>query len=1287
MHAPCSPTSGRILQIATANVCTLNVSKYDHTVLSAEGLNALGRAQLLESQFEAHDLDVICIQEGRTVHDQIRSGAIYDMYIAGALDGSYGSQIWIKKSIRAEVIMATAISPRIMTVAARLRGQQPLAIIAAHAPCLMSSPAVRGAFWCELARAASAMRARWPSAAMVVGIDANARVGSIMSPYIGALEVDPENDNGACLRYFLDQLELYAHNTFVKAGHTWTSGHGTTARIDYICTSVMPPAPACVLDTIELATSAREDHRVVASSIVLQKIHDREPPPPAKFSVNLANTHVPWRCRQFEDAMWAFPKDDKAFECIDGHLDFLLDYIKSAAKSAFGPPLKVPRQPWVTPSTWALLSRAAPLRRSMHFVRSLLRTSCLRVFLLAWKWTTQNANLQAPYRETFTAATMDATASARTRDGVRALEAARQEGAQLRRVEAAAHRTLALLHHTVKRLVAADKRAFLDDMALRAASAAEHNDSKTAFKIIRLLGGFQPRRLKSVRLKDGSLAHDAAQAAARWEEHFVELFAGASLPQPALAATEPMNVVPIQRFRPSLTDVASAIARTGTGKAVGPDEVPAELLKAGGCAIAVCVHPLIDRIVVSQRWPWRWKGGRVATLWKKKGDYQVCDNSRGLLVMDHIGKILPDLIKNELAPTIAARLPASQYGGVEGGGTDFPNHTLRLLVEYAKVASLSLFILFVDLSQAFDRVVREVVCGWPQQQQGVSDATSDAERLAYLLSIGVNEAAAQHIVRDIRLHGTVLERWEVDPVVAELIRGLHSMAWFQVDGRPSVVATSTGGRQGCKLGGLIFAICYEQALSMMREALVTAGIAIKFKYSSDLPFWSPADEAASETADPLVEVTFVDDEAIGIIASTPAALDVAIDVIVSSLRTAFAAFNLTINWKPGKSEAMLRYRGRHASKRLDARRSAAGLGIGIDDGNTLHLVSEYKHLGGIIAMSGAISAEAAHRASSAMSAYGPLAGKIFGAESIPTPLKLAFLRSLVLSRLLYNVHTLTMTAVAMTRLNGPYMRALRSIAGVRRFDAACAKSDLEVRRALGAPSIDFVLLRRRIGYYCRIAAGRPLLLWALLQSRPRGQPLPYAAQVQSDLAACYRMSAEMRHELPDPSSDPGAWLAFVSRSPSKACNLIDLCTFVNSMLDNIAHDMPTGIAQFPCELCPPPRPGFSSAKALASHMRARHGARSPIKRFVDDSALCPACGASFCTRIRVIAHLSDARRPACRVAIMIDDTHLVPLSLFQKLEARDKVLRREALQSGHTHPIASGSARCGAGRRIGFVTR
>eukprot|EP00972_Heterocapsa_arctica_P036372 5353628-Heterocapsa_arctica.AAC.1 len=88
--------------MATANVFTLNVSKHDGELLSTEGLTALGRAQLLEKQFEAHGLDIICIQEGRTPDDQLRSGASYDMYIAGVESGQYGIQIRIRQALNLE---------------------------------------------------------------------------------------------------------------------------------------------------------------------------------------------------------------------------------------------------------------------------------------------------------------------------------------------------------------------------------------------------------------------------------------------------------------------------------------------------------------------------------------------------------------------------------------------------------------------------------------------------------------------------------------------------------------------------------------------------------------------------------------------------------------------------------------------------------------------------------------------------------------------------------------------------------------------------------------------------------------------------------------------------------------------------------------------------------------------------------------------------------------------------------------------------------------------------------
>eukprot|EP00972_Heterocapsa_arctica_P115832 16449909-Heterocapsa_arctica.AAC.1 len=121
--------------------------------------------------------------------------------------------------------------------------------------------------------------------------------------------------------------------------------------------------------------------------------------------------------------------------------------------------------------------------------------------------------------------------------------------------------------------------------------------------------------------------------------------------------------------------------------------------------MAVKLHSIVDRVVSSQRWPWRWKGGRTASLWKRGRLYRNCDNSRGFLVSNHAGKVLPDLIKGHLAPhIILAQLPTTLFGGIEGGATDFPNHTLRMLEEYARVSALSFFMCFIDHAQAYDRV-------------------------------------------------------------------------------------------------------------------------------------------------------------------------------------------------------------------------------------------------------------------------------------------------------------------------------------------------------------------------------------------------------------------------------------------------------------------------------------------------------------------------------------------------------------------------------------------------------
>ena len=210
---------------------------------------------------------------------------------------------------------------------------------------------------------------------------------------------------------------------------------------------------------------------------------------------------------------------------------------------------------------------------------------------------------------------------------------------------------------------------------------------------------------------------------------------------------------------------------------------------------------------------------------------------------------------------------------------------------------------------------------------------------------------------------------------------------------------------------------------------------------------------------------------------------------------------MQINWRHGKSEALLRYRGKHATSCLNARRHGDCIRIPVcpEDDQYLSVVTEYKHLGGVIASDALILPEVRQRTSSAMAAYGPIAMKVFGPTAIQEHLKLHFVRALILSRLLYNIHTLVMTPAGLTKLSAVYIRVLRRVVDDPRYSAKVLHSDLEVRTLLEMPSLDALIVQKRLKYYQRVALRSPQALVSLLQVEIHGQRLPWIDQLHKNL--------------------------------------------------------------------------------------------------------------------------------------------------------------------------------------------
>ena len=183
-------------------------------------------------------------------------------------------------------------------------------------------------------------------------------------------------------------------------------------------------------------------------------------------------------------------------------------------------------------------------------------------------------------------------------------------------------------------------------------------------------------------------------------------------------------------------------------------------------------------------------------------------------------------------------------------------------------------------------------------------------------------------------------------------------------------------------------------------------------------------------------MSFVDDAAFALLASTPKALLKAIRMLLDTLIRVFTQFGLVLNFEKGKTECIVVLRGKHSSRVADAIRGKAGFEFSLPapyEKQTLRAVQQYKHLGTHATCTGTYVVDAAHRASVSMQAYTPLAGKVFSSPHIPARLKVILMMYLILSRLLYNTHIWTPCARALGRLNTAYMRVVRRIFGEPRF--------------------------------------------------------------------------------------------------------------------------------------------------------------------------------------------------------------------------------------------------------------
>ena len=639
------------LRAASANVCTLNSSKFTERGTS-EGC-MIGRVASLEMLFDKSKFDLVGVQEGRTKGDQLISGIFYNMFVAGAAtNGSYGSQIWIHRSLPCTVQSTLVVSSRTIVVSIKVHGRdRVLHCISAHAP---HSGRIREAcaFWFDLLRVVKNLKCKTKRSEFLILVDASLSVGSVASASIGQCFPEAESICGEMFRHFLEAACLVASSTFFPIQYTWTGSRGHRSKIDYIVssTAVHDRIVECYRDDdIDLSVGMREDHGVVASVLDAAALGDRGSSKPviSKFAFDRDGLLDPWKCDYFEDLMWQL--DLPADTDINGRVQALQTHLKTSAVTAFGKPPKRPRQNWVRANTWYVLQLSAPLRRLSHQCYSCINRAATAIYFYAWCSTRPMEFLPAckslkPRRPS------GWLAVARTSTFRAALK-------MLHRCDAVVFSSTALVKLSTSRLAVADKLYYYSEVAYQAALASVNGNISKSYGIVKSLKGYQQRPVKAVRLKCGRLSSNETERQLRWQDHFCQLLCGRVLSDPRLIKS--LSISPIKEHDViiQVTRTQKSLAALGSNRTAGPDEIPAVLLKAGGCAVAVFVNRIQNEILEHEEWPIAWKGGRLVDLWKRKGDARECENSRGLLISDHLAKSTVDIFKEECSAKVQNHLP------------------------------------------------------------------------------------------------------------------------------------------------------------------------------------------------------------------------------------------------------------------------------------------------------------------------------------------------------------------------------------------------------------------------------------------------------------------------------------------------------------------------------------------------------------------------------------------------------------------------------------------------------
>ncbi|XP_047470216.1 uncharacterized protein LOC125025923 [Penaeus chinensis] len=148
----------------------------------------------------------------------------------------------------------------------------------------------------------------------------------------------------------------------------------------------------------------------------------------------------------------------------------------------------------------------------------------------------------------------------------------------------------------------------------------------------------------------GSSRRDENKIKERWREYFSNLLNVENEWDPL------QDCPPVEGPLPDINEkeVEEAMKKMKSKRATGCSELTVDLLKHLGKEGIQMVTSLLQKVWDKEKMPAEWELSELATIYKRKGDPMDCGNFRGIKLLEHVMKILENVIEGRICRLVSA---------------------------------------------------------------------------------------------------------------------------------------------------------------------------------------------------------------------------------------------------------------------------------------------------------------------------------------------------------------------------------------------------------------------------------------------------------------------------------------------------------------------------------------------------------------------------------------------------------------------------------------------------------